>query len=74
LSITLGAQTDANRCPALTHVSIPDVEITSATLTPAGPAGRGGTVPDHYLVRGMIDKRTGFAGKTFAIGLRCACP
>jgi len=75
LAITLYAQTDADRCSALSRVSIPDVEITSAALTPAGPAGRGGgTVPDHCLVRGTIDKRIGFGGKTFAIGFEMRLP
>ena len=74
-SITLCAQTEADRCSALNRVSIPNVEITSATLTPAGPAGRGGgTVPDHCLVRGAIDKRIGSGGKPFAIGFEMRLP
>jgi feruloyl esterase len=72
---TLCAQTDADRCSTLSRAAIPDVEITSATLTPAGPAGRGGgNVPAHCLVRGAIDKRVGFAGKTFAIGFELRLP
>jgi feruloyl esterase len=75
LALGLQAQPELDRCSALTRVSIPDVEITSATLTPAGPAGRGGgTVPDHCLVRGAIDKRVGFGGKPFAIGFEMRLP
>jgi len=74
-AITLSAQTDADRCSALGRVSIPEVEITSAMLTPAGPAGRGsGTVPEHCLVRGAIDRRIGIGGKPFAIGFELRLP
>jgi hypothetical protein len=67
-------QTDAERCEALSRVSIPDVEITSATLTGAGPVGRGGPVPEHCLVRGAIDKPIGFGGKKSAIGFEMRLP
>src|SRR5581483_8498048 len=74
-ALTLCAQDDRDRCSALTRVSISDVEITSAILAPAGPAGRGGgTVPEHCLVRGAIDKRIGFGGKPFAIGFEMRLP
>ena len=74
-ALALYAQSDADRCSAVTRLAIPDVEITSAILTPAGPAGRGGTqVPEHCLVRGAIDKRTGFGGKTYAIGFELRLP
>ncbi len=70
----LYAQTDADRCTALKRLSMPDVEITSAALTPAGPVGRGGPMPEHCLVRGAIDKRIGFGGKPFAIGFEMRLP
>lgn len=71
---TLYAQTDADRCAALGRPSIPDVEITSAKLTAAGPVGRGGPVPEHCVVRGAIDKCIGFGGKPFAIGFEMRLP
>ena len=70
----LYAQTDAERCAALKRLSIPDVEITSAALAPAGPVGRGGPMPEHCVVRGAIDKRIGFGGKPFAIGFEMRLP
>src|SRR5690242_3896382 len=74
-ALTLYAQSDADRCSAMARLPIPDLEITSATLTPAGPAGRGGTqVPEHCLVRGAIDKRTGFGGKSYSIGFELRLP
>jgi len=74
IAAPLFAQTNADRCAALSRVSIPDVEITSAALTAAGPVGRGGPAPEHCLVRGAIDKRIGFGGKTFAIGFEMRLP
>ena len=74
IAATLFAQTNADCCAALSRVSIPDVEITSAALTAAGPVGRGGRAPEHCLVRGAIDKRIGFGGKTFAIGFEMRLP
>ena len=70
----LYGQTEADRCSALSRVSIPDVEITSAKLSAAGPVGRGGPVPEHCVVRGAIDKRVGFGGKPFAIGFEMRLP
>ena len=75
LALPLLAQTEADRCVALARMTIPDVEIASANLVPAGPAGRGGgLLPAHCLVRGAIDKRVGFGGKTFAIGFELRLP
>src|SRR5579862_3639191 len=74
-AITVYAQTNADRCSALSRVSIPEVEITSAMLTPAGRMGRGGgAVPEHCLVRGAIDGRIGISGKPFAIGFELRLP
>jgi hypothetical protein len=75
LTLPLLAQSDAERCSALSHMAIPDVEITSATFSPGGPVPRGGaTLPPHCQVRGAIDKRVGFKGKTFAIGFELRLP
>jgi feruloyl esterase len=75
LALPLLAETEADRCSAIARMTIPDVEIVSANLAPAGPAGRGGgLLPAHCLVRGAIDKRIGFGGKTFAIGFELRLP
>lgn len=75
LTCPLLAQSDAEHCAALSHVTIPDVEITSGTFSPGGPAGRGGApLPPHCQIRGAIDKRVGFEGKTFAIGFELRLP
>jgi Tannase and feruloyl esterase len=75
LALPLLAQSDADRCSALSRVTIPNVEITSATFSPGGRAGNGGVMlPPHCQVRGAIDKRIGFQGKTFAIGFELRLP
>jgi len=78
-ALPLFAASDAERCAALSQLAIPDVEITSATLSQGGPAGKGpgaggAMLPAHCQVRGTIDKRTGFGGKTFAIGFELRLP
>lgn len=75
LALPVLAQSNAERCAALSHLAIPDVEITSATFNPGGPAPRGGAIlPPHCQVRGAIDKRAGFEGKTYAIGFELRLP
>jgi Tannase and feruloyl esterase len=75
---------DANRCAALSRVVLPDVEITSAAFTPAAAAGtapgrRPGqplpvALPAYCLVRGVIERRTGFEGRPFGIGFELRLP
>lgn len=75
LALPLLAQTEADRCAALARMKIPDVEIATANLAPAGPSGRGGgLLPAHCVVRGAINKRVGFGGKKFAIGFELRLP
>lgn len=75
LSLPLLAQSDAERCSDLSHLAIPDVEITSAAFSSGGPAERSGAMlPPHCQIRGAIDKRVGFDGKTFAIGFELRLP
>src|SRR5579862_8387638 len=73
-ALPLLATSDAERCSALSQLSIPDVEITSAELSPGGPTGKGATLPPHCQVRGAIDKRVGFGGKPFSIGFELRLP
>lgn len=74
-TVMLYSQSGPNGCPPLARVAIPDIEITSATLTPAGPAGRDGSVvPEHCLVRGAIDRRTGFGDNSYTIDFELKLP
>ncbi len=75
VTLPLLAQNDSERCSALSRVTIPDVEIASATFSPGGPSGKDGAMlPPHCQVRGAIDKRVGFGGKPFAIGFELRLP
>lgn len=71
-------------CTALAQAALPNVEIGTAELVPAGPFARpaGGPpqsapapqLPEHCLVRGVIDRRTGFGGREFGIGFELRLP
>ena len=76
----LVAQPGLERCAALKDLRIPDVAITAATPTPAGPEPQsGGTpsvaLPAHCLVRGEIDRRAGVRRRPpFWIGFELRLP
>ena len=56
--------------------------VTEATFVPAGPValpppappGAAAPAPDHCLVRGKLDERTGIDGKPYAIGYEVRLP
>jgi len=57
------------------------VEITSATLQPAGPApqapgaaGPAPVLPAHCRIEGIVDRRQGAGGKEYGIGFAIALP
>src|SRR3954449_2761433 len=43
-------------------------------LAPPAPAGVTGPAPDHCLIRGKINERTGVDGKAYAIGYELRLP
>src|SRR4051794_35709511 len=43
-------------------------------LAPPAPAGVTGPAPDHCLIRGKINERTGIDGKPYAIGYELRLP
>lgn len=69
LCLPVFAQTEATRCQSLRDLRLPRVELTETTWTAATA-----TLPAHCLVRGAIEKRTGFAGKTYYIGFELRLP
>jgi pimeloyl-ACP methyl ester carboxylesterase len=63
--------------------AVPDAgRVTEATFVPAGPVvvsppgppGATAPAPDHCLVRGKINERTGIDGKPYAIGYEVRLP
>jgi Tannase and feruloyl esterase len=74
-----GQSTDS--CAALTNLKLNGVEITKATIVPAGttvPSFPGapslGPLPVHCRVDGVIHRRKGVGGEEFGIGFALALP
>jgi hypothetical protein len=73
---------DAGRCAALGKISIGDAVIDTAILAPAGSsAGDAGgqsaataALPQHCLIRGTINRRTGAGGRAYGIGFELRLP
>lgn len=77
------AQEDtADACRALAGLATANLHIETAELTPAGPMksafGPPGasvaTLPEHCLVRGMLDRRTGVGDRSYGIGFELRLP
>ena len=72
----------ASACPALKGAALPGVRVTDATLVAAGsqrarePSNReaGEPLPEHCLVRGRIDERSGADGKPYYTGFELRLP
>lgn len=73
----------AAACAALTKTALPGVRVTEARVVAAGaerakepPANRevGAPLPEHCLVRGRIDERTGADGKPYHTGFELRLP
>lgn len=81
-SNAVSAQDFKAKCEALTQAIPAAGRVTEAIFTAAGPvqlappAPPGATVPapDHCLVRGKINERTGIDGKPYAIGYEVRLP
>ncbi|AKH41398.1 feruloyl esterase [Altererythrobacter atlanticus] len=79
----LSAQTDrrdpGEACAALLQIGHPGIELTGGELIAAGPApappgSAAAHLPEHCLVRGMIDRRIGAGGREFGIGFELRLP
>jgi feruloyl esterase len=75
----------AARCQALARLDWPGVEITSAEIVPAAPAGTVPyapgvkatipvALPEHCRVEGVIDRRKGADGVVYGIGFAINLP
>ncbi len=71
----------AASCTALTSTSLPRVRITEALWVPAGTQRArdltgevGDPLPEHCIVRGRIDERTGTDGKPYYTGFELRLP
>jgi pimeloyl-ACP methyl ester carboxylesterase len=76
------AQDFKARCEALAQSSGPTGRVTEAVFAAAGPVqlappappGATAPAPEHCLVRGKINERTGIDGKPYAIGYEVRLP
>ncbi|MXO59949.1 tannase/feruloyl esterase family alpha/beta hydrolase [Altererythrobacter salegens] len=69
----------AERCAALLGISRDGVLIERAELVPPGPTpalpgAKPRDLPEHCLVRGVIDRRTGVGEREFGIGFELRLP
>jgi pimeloyl-ACP methyl ester carboxylesterase len=73
----------AEACPALVRAALPGLRVTSAQLVAAGtqrardPAGNrevGAPLPEHCVVSGRLDERTGVDGKPYYTGFELRLP
>jgi hypothetical protein len=83
---TFGADRIAktSNCAALAGLAAPGFVIERATIIPAGPApaedgsgvvdGSGAPLPEHCLVQGMLNPRTGADGRKFGLGFDLRMP
>ncbi len=72
----------AGRCQAMAAAIVPGTEITKAELVAAGPmpappgpaTGPRSDSPEHCLIRGVLNSRTGAGGHAFGIGFELRMP
>ncbi len=72
----------ADACRALTSLASPTLHIETADLAPAGqmkaafgpPGAPALVLPEHCIVRGMLNPRTGVGGKSYGIGFEVRLP
>lgn len=70
------APTFKDACAALVGVAIPNGKISTAMFTPAAihPTDASQSVPDHCLVAGVMNERTGVDGKAYALQFQLRLP
>jgi hypothetical protein len=86
LATGFGADTTAktSSCAALAGLAAPGFVVEKAAIIPAGPApaedgsgvvdGSGAPLPEHCLVQGILNPRTGADGRKFGLGFDLRMP
>ena len=71
-------KTNTSSCPAITKLATEVFIVEKAEIVPEGPApgpgGKGNILPEHCLVQGMLNPRTGVKGQKFGIGFELRMP
>jgi hypothetical protein len=80
IAVTFGADITAktSKCAAIADLAAPGFVVEKAEIVPAGPApgpmSMGATLPEHCLVQGMLNPRTGVGGRKFGLGFDLRMP
>ncbi len=80
LEKTFGADIKSNQssCLAITELATRNFIVEKAEIVPEGPApgpgGKENMLPEHCLVQGMLNPRTGVKGQKFGIGFELRMP
>ncbi|MFC1494869.1 tannase/feruloyl esterase family alpha/beta hydrolase [Thermodesulfobacteriota bacterium] len=71
-SFAAGIKANTSQCSGIAKLAGPDFVVEKAEIVPAGPIpGPGGNntqLPEHCLVQGILNPRTGANGQKFGIG------
>ncbi|MFC1838002.1 tannase/feruloyl esterase family alpha/beta hydrolase [Thermodesulfobacteriota bacterium] len=77
-SFAADIKADTSQCSGIAKLAGPDFVVEKAEIVPAGPIpGPGGNntqLPEHCLVQGMLNPRTGANGQKFGIGFDLRMP
>ncbi len=71
-------KTNTSSCSDIAKLAGPGFVVEKAEIVPAGPMpgpmGKGDPLPEHCLIQGMLNPRTGAKGQKFGIGFELRMP
>jgi len=77
-SFAADIKADTSKCSDIANLANPEFVVEKAEIVPPGPMpGPGGNddnLPEHCLVQGMLNPRTGAKGQKFGIGFELRMP
>ena len=69
---------DTSRCSDIVKLAGPGFVVEKAEIVPAGPGpgprGKSDPLPEHCLIQGMLNPRTGAKGQKFGLGFELRMP
>jgi hypothetical protein len=77
-SFAADIKADTSKCSDIANLANPEFVFEKAEIVPPGPmpgpGGNGDNLPEHCLVQGMLNPRTGAKGQKFGIGFELRMP
>ncbi|MBN1907585.1 MAG: tannase/feruloyl esterase family alpha/beta hydrolase, partial [Deltaproteobacteria bacterium] len=77
-SLAADIKANVSQCSDIAKLAGPGFVVEKAEIVPAGPipgpGGNGDQLPEHCLIQGMINPRTGAKGQKFGIGFELRMP